>query len=199
MKTKFFLILTSIIVLLSVGCKPVSQLATFIKCDFDFISVSNVKVADINVNSIHKYSDFTLVDVAKLLKAFKDKNFILSLTVNVNAKNPNPKTATLAGFDYILWIDDIQVLTGSMDQKFVIEPNQSIDMPMNFDVDLLEVLRSESRDKILSFGCGLATNNADASRVKLSLKPYLKNDNKITKFPTYITIGGDKIMPSNLN
>ena len=26
-----------------------------------------------------------------------------------------------------------------MDQKFVIEPEQSIDMPMNFDVDLLEV------------------------------------------------------------
>ena len=196
MKIKSVLIL-AVIALLLAGCTGASQLVSFAKCDFDFVSVDNVKVADINFSQKKKYSDFSIVDAAKLVKAFTNKAFNLDLTVNVKAKNPNTRKAAIGGFDYILWIDDVKTLSGTMNQEFEIEPGQTITMPMNFTIDLLEVLKGESRDKILNFGCGLATNNADASRVKLSLKPYFKNGTQISKFPTYITIGGDKIMPSN--
>jgi len=196
MKIKSVLIL-AVIALLLAGCTGASQLVSFAKCDFDFVSVDNVKVADINFSQKRKYSDFSIVDAAKLVKALTNKDFTLSLTVNVKVKNPNQRRAALGGFDYILWIDDVKMLAGTMNQAFEIESGQSITMPMEFSIDLLDLLKGESRDKILSFGCGLAINNADASRVKLSLKPYFKNGANISKFPTYITIGGDKIMPAN--
>lgn len=197
MKIKSLIATLIIAAIFVAGCKGVSNLTTFVKCDFDFVNVDNVKVADINFSQKKKYSDFSIIDAAKLVKALTNKNFNLDLTVNVKAKNPNQRKAAIGGFDYILWIDDVKTLAGTMNQPFEIEPNESIVMPMNFTIDLLEVLKGESRDKILSFGCGLATHNADASRVKLSLKPYFNNGTQITKFPTYITIGGDKIMPSN--
>ena len=196
MKIKSLLIASLTAVILA-GCAGASQLVSFAKCDFDFVNVDNVRVADINFSQKKKYSDFSIVDAAKLVKAFTNKAFNLDLTVNVKAKNPNTRKAAIGGFDYILWIDDVKTLSGTMNQEFEIEPGQTITMPMNFTIDLLEVLKGESRDKILNFGCGLATNNADASRVKLSLKPYFKNGTQISKFPTYITLGGDKIMPSN--
>ena len=196
MKIKSLLIASLIAVVLA-GCAGASQLVSFAKCDFDFVNVDNVRVADINFSQKKSYSDFSLVDAAKLVKAFTSKTFNLDITVNVKAKNPNTRKAAIGGFDYILWIDDVKTLSGTMNQSFEIEPSQSITMPMNFTIDLLELLKGESRDKILNFGCGLATNNADASRVKLSLKPYFKNGTQITKFPTYITIGGNRIMPSN--
>ena len=196
MKIKSVLII-AVIALLLAGCTGASQLVSFAKCDFDFVSVDNVKVADINFSQKRKYSDFSIVDAAKLVKALTNKDFTLSLTVNVKVKNPNQRRAALGGFDYILWIDDVKMLAGTMNQAFEIESGQSITMPMEFSIDLLDLLKGESRDKILSFGCGLAINNADASRVKLSLKPYFKNGANISKFPTYITIGGDKIMPAN--
>ena len=196
MKIKSVLIL-AVIALLLAGCTGASQLVSFAKCDFDFVSVDNVKVADINFSQKRKYSDISIVDAAKLVKALTNKDFTLSLTVNVKVKNPNQRRAALGGFDYILWIDDVKMLAGTMNQAFEIESGQSITMPMEFSIDLLDLLKGESRDKILSFGCGLAINNADASRVKLSLKPYFKNGANISKFPTYITIGGDKIMPAN--
>ena len=196
MKIKLVTIIIAVASLL-VGCVGASQLVSFAKCDFDFVSVDNVKVADINFSQKKKYSDFSIVDAAKLVQAFVNKNFTLSLTVNVKVKNPNQRKAALGGFDYILWIDDVKMLAGTMNQAFEIESGQSITMPMEFSIDLLDLLKGESRDKILSFGCGLAINNADASRVKLSLKPYFKNGANISKFPTYITIGGDKIMPAN--
>ena len=196
MKIKSLLIASLTAVVLA-GCAGASQLVSFAKCDFDFVNVDNVRVADINFSQKKSYSDFSLVDAAKLVKAFTSKTFNLDITVNVKAKNPNTRKAAIGGFDYILWIDDVKTLSGTMNQSFEIEPSQSITMPMNFTIDLLELLKGESRDKILNFGCGLATNNADASRVKLSLKPYFKNGTQITKFPTYITIGGNRIMPSN--
>ena len=196
MKIKSLLIASLIAVVLA-GCAGASQLVSFAKCDFDFVNVDNVRVADINFSQKKSYSDFSLVDAAKLIKAFTNKTFNLDITVNVKAKNPNTRKAAIGGFDYILWIDDVKTLSGTMNQAFEIEPSQSITMPMNFTIDLLDVLKGESRDKILNFGCGLATNNADASRVKLSLKPYFKNGTQISKFPTYITIGGNRIMPSN--
>lgn len=196
MKTNRLIILFAIIVLLA-GCKGASQLLNFVKCDFDFKNVTDVKVADINFSQKRSYSDFSVLDAAKLLKAFANKKFDLNLTVNVKSHNHNAKKASIGGFDYILWIDNVRVLDGTMNQKFEIEPNQTIVMPMNFTIDLLELLKGESRDKVLNFACGLATDNADASRVKVSLKPYFYNGTSVSKFPTYITIGGDKIMPSN--
>ena len=196
MKTNRLILFVAIIALMA-GCKGASQLLNFAKCDFDFKNVSDVTVADINFSQKRSYSDFSVLDAAKLVKDFANKKFDLNLTVNVKTHNPNAKKAGIGGFDYILWIDNVRVLDGTMDQKFELEPNQTIVMPMKFTVDLLELLKGESRDKVLNFACGLATDNADASRVKLSLKPYFINGGAITKFPTYITIGGDKIMPSN--
>ena len=114
MKIKSLLISLIVAAIFLAGCKGVSQLASFVKCDFDFINVDNVKVADINFSQKKKYSDFSIVDAAKLVKAFTSKTFNLDLTVNVKAKNPNQRKAAIGGFDYILWIDDVKTLSGTM-------------------------------------------------------------------------------------
>lgn len=172
-----------------------NELVAFSKCDFNFKSVTDVRLANLDVSRLRNYSELSPIDAIQLVSALGSGKLNLDLTVNVNARNNNPTKASLSGFDYILWIDDVQMLDGSMDQQFDIQPGASVNMPMRFSIDLWKVLRSESRDKILNFGFGLATKNADVSRVKLSLKPYLRVGDTVTKFPSYITIGGDKIMP----
>ncbi|MBO4372297.1 MAG: hypothetical protein J5826_05135, partial [Bacteroidales bacterium] len=118
MKIKSLIVTLIITSLIFAGCKGVSNLTTFVKCDFDFVNVDNVKVADINFSQKKKYSDFSIIDAAKLVKALTNKNFNLDLTVNVKAKNPNQRKAAIGGFDYILWIDDVKTLAGTMNQPF---------------------------------------------------------------------------------
>ncbi|MCR5696564.1 MAG: hypothetical protein K6G73_06275 [Marinilabiliaceae bacterium] len=182
-------------ILLFAACTSVNELVTFSKCDFSFNSVNDVRIADIDVSRLRSYADLSAVDAIKLVSALSTGKLNLELTVNVKAHNKNQTQASLSGFDYILWIDDAQMLEGSMEQHFEIGPGKAINMPMHFAIDLWSVLKSESRDKILNFGFGLATNNADVSRVKISLKPYFRVGDSITKLPYYVTIGGDKIMP----
>ena len=179
------------------GCSALSGLTSFAKCNFDFNSVTDVTLCGINVNNKKSVKDFNVTDALKLANAFTSKSFPLALNVNVDVKNPNTTTARLDGFDYILWIDDVKMTSGSMTKQVSVGANEKVMMPVNFTVDLLEILKSESRDKLISFGSGLATNNADASRVKLSIKPYFTIGGSVMKFPSYITIGGNKIMPSS--
>lgn len=178
------------------GCASLSGLKNFAKCNFDFNSVTDVTLCGINVNSKKSVKDFNAMDVLKLANAFSSKSFPLALNVNVDVRNPNATTARLDGFDYILWIDDVKMTSGSMTKQVSVGANEKVVMPIGFSVDLLEILKSESRDKLISFGSGLATNNADASRVKLSIKPYFTIGGSVMKFPSYITIGGNKLMPS---
>lgn len=190
-----YLILVVLVASLMVACTSMNELVAFSKCDFNFKSVTDVRLANLDVSRLRNYSEMSPIDAIQLVSALGSGKLNLDLTVNVNARNNNPTKASLSGFDYILWIDDVQMLDGSMEQQFDIQPGASVNMPMRFSIDLWKVLRSESRDKILNFGFGLATKNADVSRVKLSLKPYLRVGDTVTKFPSYITIGGDKIMP----
>ncbi len=192
---KRYLILVVLVASLMVACTSMNELVAFSKCDFNFKSVTDVRLANLDVSRLRNYSEMSPIDAIQLVSALGSGKLNLDLTVNVNARNNNPTKASLSGFDYILWIDDVQMLDGSMDQQFDIQPGASVNMPMRFSIDLWKVLRSESRDKILNFGFGLATKNADVSRVKLSLKPYLRVGDSVTKLPSYITIGGDKIMP----
>ena len=178
------------------GCSALSGLTSFAKCNFDFNSVTDVTLCGINVNTKKSVKDFNVTDALKLANAFTSKSFPLALNVNVDVKNPNTTTARLDGFDYILWIDDVKMTAGSMSKQVSVGANQKVTMPVNFTFDLMNILKSESRDKLVSFGCGLATNNADASRVKLSIKPYFTIGGTVMKFPSYVTIGGNKIMPS---
>lgn len=190
-------VIIAAIAIVATGCSALSGLQSFAKCNFDFNSVTDVALCGINVNTKKGIKDFGVTDALKLANAIKAKSFPLSLNVNVDVKNPNTTTARLDGFDYILWIDDVKMLAGSMTKQIMVGANQKVMMPVNFSIDLLDILKSDSRDKLVSFGCGLATNNADASRVKLSLKPYFTIGSSVMKFPSYITIGGNKLMPSS--
>ncbi len=186
----------AVIVGVIAACSALSGLQSFAKCNFDFNSVTDVALCGINVNSKKSVKDFGVTDALKLANAFTSKSFPLTLNVNVDVKNPNTATARLDGFDYILWIDDVKMTAGSMSKQVSVGSNEKVTMPVGFSVDLFEILKSQSRDKLVSFGCGLATNNADASRVKLSIKPYFTIGGQVMRFPSYITIGGNKLMPS---
>ncbi|MCR5455870.1 MAG: LEA type 2 family protein [Bacteroidales bacterium] len=197
MKKRIILIALLAAITIVSGCAALSGLQSFAKCNFDFNSVTDVALCGINVNTKKSVKDFGVADALKLATAFTSKSFPLSLNVNVDVKNPNTTTARLDGFDYILWIDDVKMTSGSMSKQVSVGANEKVTMPVNFTIDLLDILKSESRDKLVSFGCGLATSNSSASRVKLSIKPYFTIGGSVMRFPTYITIGGNKLMPSS--
>lgn len=177
------------------GCSSVRGVKNFSNCQFNYKDVTNIRLASIDVSHIRSPKDLSYVDLLQLIPAFKDKSLGLNMNVNINVTNPSSNVAKLEGVDYIVWVDEREVLSGSMDKKISIGSNQTEVLSIPVSVNLLNMATFSTMDALLEFAIGLVTDNPDASRMKVSLKPYFNIGNKNVKMPFYITVGGDKIMP----
>lgn len=195
-RMKYLSVLTTILITyILMGCSSVQGVKNFSDCQFDYKDVTNIRLASIDVSHIRSPKDLSYMDLLQLIPAFKDKSLGLNMNVNINVTNPNPNEAMLEGVDYIIWIDDREVLNGNMDKKISIASKQTEVLSIPVSVNLLNMASFTTLDALLEFVIGLATDNIDASRMKVSLKPYFLVGKKKMKMPFYVTIGGDKIMP----
>jgi hypothetical protein len=195
-RMKYLSVLTTILITyILMGCSSVQGVKNFSDCQFNYKDVTNIRLASIDVSHIRSPKDLSYMDLLQLIPAFKDKSLGLNMNVNINVTNPNPNEAMLEGVDYIIWIDDREVLNGNMDKKISIASKQTEVLSIPVSVNLLNMASFTTLDALLEFVIGLTTDNIDASRMKVSLKPYFLVGKKKMKMPFYVTIGGDKIMP----
>ncbi len=194
-KILFLLMIPALCLSLLSGCSSVRGVKNFSNCQFNYKDVTNIRLASIDVSHIRSPKDLSYVDLLQLIPAFKDKSLGLNMNVNINVTNPSSNVAKLEGVDYIVWVDEREVLSGSMDKKISIGSNQTEVLSIPVSVNLLNMATFSTMDALLEFAIGLVTDNPDASRMKVSLKPYFNIGNKNVKMPFYITVGGDKIMP----
>lgn len=194
MKKIYFITLLFSLCLLT-GCSSVKGIKNFANCDFAYKNITDVNIGSIDVSHLRHPKDLSYVDILKLIPIFKDKSIGLNMNVNIDVTNPNQKEAKLEGVEYIVWIDDRQMVSGQMDKQLSIGANQTevLSVPVSFN--LLNVASFNTLDALLEFVCGLACDKPDASRVKISMKPYFNIAGKQTKLPFYVTVGGNRIMP----
>jgi hypothetical protein len=165
------------------------QMATLSKCDFRLQSVNQLSLSGVNVQSIHKLSDLTYLDAAKLTTAVATGNFPLDFTLNVEAKNPNPSAAGLTKMDWILLIDNIEMTRGNVNQQVSIPANNGIAViPMKMHVDLKQALSGKSADAILNFGLNLAGAGNKPTRFTMKLQPTINVASMPITYPGYITV-----------
>ncbi|MBR5696178.1 MAG: LEA type 2 family protein [Paludibacteraceae bacterium] len=194
-KILFLLSIPALCLSLLIGCSSVQGVKNFSNCQFNYKDVTNIRLASIDVSHIRTPKDLSYVDLLQLIPAFKDKSLGMNMNVNINVTNPNPDEAKLEGVDYIVWVDEREVLTGNMDKKISIGANQTEVLSLPVSINLLNMATFSTMDALLEFAIGLAADNPDASRMKVSLKPYFNVGKKKMKMPFYVTVGGDKIMP----
>ncbi|MBP5456167.1 MAG: LEA type 2 family protein [Paludibacteraceae bacterium] len=166
----------------------------FVNCEFKFGRVSNVVLADVDITHVDDVKKLSFKDAAKLLSAAGSGKLDMDLTVELLVKNPNEEPAHLDGIDYLLYIDDKQVAEGSLEQKVSIQPQEEQTVVLPCKVDLQDILTSDKLESIADFAFGLANNNVDANRLKVSLKPYFTIAGETVKFPSYITVKGETML-----
>jgi len=166
------------------------QMATLTKCEFRLQSVNQLTLAGINVQSIKKFSDLSLIDAGKITASLASGTLPLSFTLNMEAKNPNRATAGITKIDWILLIDGIEMTRGLVEQQVTIPPNNGISViPVKMNLDLKKALSGQSADAILNFGLNLAGVGNTPTRFTMKLQPTLNVASVPVTYPGYITIG----------
>jgi len=172
------------------GISPqIQQVYNLTKCDFQIRSVENLNLAGVTIQNIKSVSDLDVVDYGRLMAAILGPSFPLSLQLNLQGRNPNTQSAGLNKIEWILYIDEIQMTSGSLDQAFTIPPNQGTAIiPIQISVDLKKVLSGKSAGALINFGMNLTGNGGKPTRFMIKVKPTILIGSKPLTYPGYITV-----------
>ncbi|NTW25324.1 MAG: hypothetical protein HGA37_11520 [Lentimicrobium sp.] len=166
------------------------QVAMLSKCEFKLSSVDQLRLAGVNIQQVKKLTDLNMMDAAKITSAaLSGGSLPLNFTLNVEARNPNTSTAGLTKLDWILFIDDIQMVSGVNEQRVQIPGNGGTGtIPLTIGINLKEALKGKSGDAIANFGLNLAGAGNKPTRITLKAKPTIMVGSQTIAYPGYLTI-----------
>ena len=118
-----------LVIFLFSGCflaEQLNEMNAFSKCDFRLKSVNNLKLASVNIQNIKNLSNLNILNAAKIATAYSSGQFPLEFILNVEVRNPNPTNAAMNKLDWILLIDDLEMVSGINNQRVNVSPNGGV-------------------------------------------------------------------------
>lgn len=189
MKKKLFAVLSLILILPSCDIlRQVEEMKMLSKCEFRINSVTDIHLAGVNVSRIQQISDVRPLDLLRLTNAVLNDDLPLNFNLNLEVKNPNDQAASLNRLEWILFIDELQMLQGTVNERFSTGPGETGLLPVQIGFNLAEVLQDERSDKIIDFGLGLAEGSGKTSRVMVKLKPSVVVGQRNIMYPGWIEV-----------
>ena len=147
-------------------------LLSLLTCNYRIDNVNNPTLAGVGVSSLN---DLTKLDATTLLRVTStlfSGSLPMSATVHIGVSNPNSAAAQIAGLDWILFFENVQVLTGSLQQQVYVAPNGGTSsIPLTIQADLAALFKNESLDKMLQFANGLLHVGEKGAKVTLKIQP----------------------------
>lgn len=192
MKKTFLSTFFMVTLILLGGCdilEQAGQVANLTKCQFRLKNVDQLRLAGVNIQQVNQLSDLTFMDAARITAAATGGNLPLNFTLNVEAKNPNGAIAGLNRLDWILLIDNIEMVSGTNEQSIQIPANGGTStIPLTIGINLKEALKGRSADAIANFGLNLAGAGNQPTRITLKAKPSIMVNGRSIAYPGYLTI-----------
>lgn len=170
-------------------CRSLRELQSFARCDFRLATVENTMLAGVNVQQIKSVADLNLSQAARITTAYASGALPLSLTVNIDVKNPNATTASMNSMEWIMLIDDKEIVDGVVNDRIEISPNGGISkLPIRISTDLRKVLSNMPADQAVKMGLGLSGSGNKPTRITLKVKPSILVGQTVLKYPGYIRV-----------
>jgi hypothetical protein len=184
-------ILFFVFVLCFAGCglpRQIHEVQNFVTCEFMLKDVQNIKLANVDVQHKNSFSDLNIFDAGMLSASLAQGTLPLDMTLNIDVKNPNPSQAAMNKMEWILLIDDTEIVNGALNKRVVIAPNGgTTTLPLQISIDLIQTLQLRT-DQILSFGFGLANAYNKPRRITLKVKPSIMIGDVSVAPPGYISL-----------
>ncbi|NQW29358.1 MAG: hypothetical protein HQ472_02450 [Ignavibacteria bacterium] len=173
-----------------------NSLTSLKNMEFKLNNISNMKLAGVDISRLSDPSKLSISDGLSLTAAFARRSLPATLTLNVDAKNPNASSGskagtalTLNGLDWRLLIDDKPTINGDLaspvDIAAVATPTN---IPLAMSLDLYSFFAGKGYDGILNLALALGGVNGSAARVKLDAMPSVGTPFGTMKYPNRITI-----------
>lgn len=187
-----------VIVLLAVtftACEELAQIANqaaqvmnLKNCTFDVTGINNINMLGIDVSKGMNQNSLNAAQLIKVTNALMNKKLPVTFNVNLDVNNPNSIAASLGKMDYIISLNNKEVISSTFTNGFSIPANSKGSISIPISTDLFQLFSSETGDAVLNLAFKLAGAKSDPVNLGVQVKPYIKINNQSLAYPDYITI-----------
>ena len=165
-----------------------AQVVNLKNCTFDVNDVSNINMMGINIHKNMSLGDLNAAQVINVTNSLMNKKLPVTFNVNLNVNNPNNIAASMGKMDYIISLNDKEVISSTFTDGFNIGPNSKGTISIPISTDLFQLFSNETKDAVLNLAFKLAGAKSDPVNLGVKVKPYIKVNNQSLAYPDYITI-----------
>ena len=168
--------------------KQIDMAKTFAKCDFSVQNIEHMQLADIKIQNVKSAKDLSLKKAAQLTDALTKKTLPLTFTINLSVENPNEKPAGMSRLEWIVLIDNNEIVRGALDQIVEILPDSDATVPLNIEMDLKKSFSNESAESLVKLAFNLAGEGDKPTRITVKVKPTINVAGLNIEYPGYIDV-----------
>lgn len=165
-----------------------AQVMNLKNCTFDVNGLDKINMLGINISKNMSLSDLTAAQVINVTNSLMNKKLPVTFNVNLDVNNPNSIAASLGKMDYIISLNNKEVISSTFSNGFSIGPNSKGQIAIPISTDLFQLFSSETKDAVLNLAFKLAGAKSDPVNLGVKVKPYIKINNQSLAYPDYITI-----------
>ena len=165
-----------------------AQIVNLKNCNFDVSGIDQINMLGMNLSKGMDKSNLNATQLLKVTNALLNKKLPVSFNVNLDVDNPNSIAATLGKMDYIISLNDKEVISSTFNNGFSIPANSTGKVSIPISTDLFQLFSSETADAVLNLAFKLAGAQSNPVNLGVKVKPYIKINNQSLAYPDYITI-----------
>ncbi|MDR0421534.1 MAG: LEA type 2 family protein [Proteiniphilum sp.] len=161
--------------------------------EYRFHSLSNIELAGIGLGNASAIPASKLVSLATVLAGggFSSQSIPLSMTLNLNVTNPNKMTGFIGALDYVIQINEMDLVEGKMESPVSIGPGETAILPIPVSVDLKGLIARYSRQRVSSEMSDFLGITHNKTSVTVKLWPKFSVGSTLLKSPVAIPVTFD--------
>ncbi len=157
-------------------------------CTFSVNGINQIKMMGIDLSKGMNKSNLSAMQLLSVTNSLLNKKLPVTFNVNLDVNNPNKIAASLGKMDYIISLNNKEVVSSTFTDGFSIPANSKGQVSIPITTDLFQLFSGETADAVLNLAFKLAGAQSNPVNLGVKVKPYIKVNNTSLAYPDYITI-----------
>ncbi len=165
-----------------------AQVVNLKNCNFDVTGISQINMLGIDLSKGMNKNSLNPAQLINVTNSLLNRKLPVTFNVNLNVDNPNSIAASLGKMDYIISLNNKEVISSTFTDGFSIPANSSGKVAIPISTDLFQLFSGEAADAILNLAFKLAGAQSNPVNLGVKVKPYIVVNNQSLAYPDFISI-----------
>jgi len=162
-------------------------------CEFQLVALDQLTLAGVDISRLLEQDrQLEMSSLPALAFAYLNQDLPMDATLQVQIHNPTNKLAGIGEFEYIILMDDLELLDGTSDIAISVPSESTITTPIHLRANVYKLLsQGDNLQRVIRFlntGTSSGQLQDESLNLTFKIKPTLTLAKQPIQYPGYITV-----------